>query len=344
MVQQISGNKYHIIGDIHGEYQALKNLISHLGYDSVGNHPDGYKIIFVGDLVDRGPDSEKVVLFIKQLVENNSAYVVMGNHELNILQGKEKLGNGWFFTNQQQHDTKYEPYNIVQTHIKPSILEFIQEMPLVLEGQGFNVVHACYEHQSIQAIRNIETKHILEFYHDIESKILTDMKHTGLLERYSADSAILKDHIYEQQQPVPYLPSIAEYNYYLQNNNPIKIITSGKEDYVKKPYYIGGKWRFLDRLKWWDFYNSDTDIIFGHYWRKYQSSCKNSMFNNIDYNSWHGYKNNVFCIDYSVGARFEERNHNLSLGTMTNLVALQLPDKILIDENGRETNTINYKK
>lgn len=43
-----------IIGDVHGEIDALKNLIRVLGYDEKGNHPEQRKLIFVGDICDRG--------------------------------------------------------------------------------------------------------------------------------------------------------------------------------------------------------------------------------------------------------------------------------------------------
>ncbi|WP_148274523.1 metallophosphoesterase [Advenella kashmirensis] len=46
-----------IIGDIHGEYEALRQLLGHLGYDSLGCHADRRKLVFIGDLCDRGPDS-----------------------------------------------------------------------------------------------------------------------------------------------------------------------------------------------------------------------------------------------------------------------------------------------
>ncbi|MDH3441675.1 MAG: metallophosphoesterase, partial [Gammaproteobacteria bacterium] len=46
-----------IIGDIHGEFDALMNLLDVLGYDEEGQSPEGRKIVFLGDLIDRGPDS-----------------------------------------------------------------------------------------------------------------------------------------------------------------------------------------------------------------------------------------------------------------------------------------------
>ena len=55
-----------IVGDIHGEIDALRLLLWHLGYDKEGYHPEGRRLVFLGDLVDRGPDSPAVVELVKQ--------------------------------------------------------------------------------------------------------------------------------------------------------------------------------------------------------------------------------------------------------------------------------------
>lgn len=64
-------DEIYIIGDVHGHYNELVELINKLPnkFDS--------KICFVGDLIDRGPDSKKVVDLIKQ----RGYDCVMGNHE-----------------------------------------------------------------------------------------------------------------------------------------------------------------------------------------------------------------------------------------------------------------------
>lgn len=45
-----------IVGDVHGELQALQALLVRLGYDECGEHPGGRRLVFVGDLCDRSPD------------------------------------------------------------------------------------------------------------------------------------------------------------------------------------------------------------------------------------------------------------------------------------------------
>ena len=50
-----------VVGDVHGELDALHALMRGLGYDPVGGHPEGRRLVFLGDLCDRGPDSPGVL-------------------------------------------------------------------------------------------------------------------------------------------------------------------------------------------------------------------------------------------------------------------------------------------
>jgi protein phosphatase len=73
---------FDIIGDVHGCYQELLDLISQLGYDpNTFESATERKIVFVGDLVDRGPDSVAVLRLVMQLVDQGKALCVLGNHD-----------------------------------------------------------------------------------------------------------------------------------------------------------------------------------------------------------------------------------------------------------------------
>lgn len=71
---------FDIIGDIHGCGSELETLLGKLGYVD-GAHPEGRTAVFVGDLVDRGPDSPGVLRRVMSMVSDGNALCVPGNHE-----------------------------------------------------------------------------------------------------------------------------------------------------------------------------------------------------------------------------------------------------------------------
>ncbi|MFI6373399.1 polynucleotide kinase-phosphatase [Streptomyces sp. NPDC050546] len=71
---------FDIVGDIHGCAAELESLLGKLGYTD-GVHPEGRTAVFVGDLVDRGPDSPGVLRRVMAMVKSGNALCVPGNHE-----------------------------------------------------------------------------------------------------------------------------------------------------------------------------------------------------------------------------------------------------------------------
>jgi protein phosphatase len=77
---------FDIIGDIHGCRSELVTLLEKLGYDTATrHHSDGRKVVFLGDLVDRGPDILGVLRIAMEMVEAGNAICVPGNHEMKLL-------------------------------------------------------------------------------------------------------------------------------------------------------------------------------------------------------------------------------------------------------------------
>jgi protein phosphatase len=81
---------FDIIGDVHGCREELEALLDKLGYAGPTRaHPDGRRALFVGDLVDRGPDSPGVLRLVMDMVGAGNALAVPGNHDLKLV---KKLG------------------------------------------------------------------------------------------------------------------------------------------------------------------------------------------------------------------------------------------------------------
>lgn len=85
---------FDVIGDVHGCASELRTLLSRLGWTlaldedgvAVGaSHPEGRQAVFVGDLVDRGPDTVGVLRLVMGMVASGDALCVSGNHEAKLL-------------------------------------------------------------------------------------------------------------------------------------------------------------------------------------------------------------------------------------------------------------------
>ncbi|MGI4787500.1 MAG: polynucleotide kinase-phosphatase, partial [Janthinobacterium lividum] len=79
---------FDIIGDIHGCFDELTALLSKMGYSIEGHTvtpPEGRKVVFLGDLVDRGPKTPDVLKLIMGMVENGTGLCVPGNHDIKYL-------------------------------------------------------------------------------------------------------------------------------------------------------------------------------------------------------------------------------------------------------------------
>jgi protein phosphatase len=84
---------FDVIGDVHGCLRELHSLLTELGYvisrdgegRATGAHCDGRRAVFVGDLVDRGPDTPGVLRLVMGMTSAGDAYCVPGNHEARLL-------------------------------------------------------------------------------------------------------------------------------------------------------------------------------------------------------------------------------------------------------------------
>ncbi|MBV1852164.1 polynucleotide kinase-phosphatase [Catellatospora tritici] len=85
---------FDIVGDVHGCRAELESLLLTLGWELVrdgsgkavdASHPQGRTAVFVGDLVDRGPDTPGVLRLAMNMIAGGRALCVSGNHENKLL-------------------------------------------------------------------------------------------------------------------------------------------------------------------------------------------------------------------------------------------------------------------
>ena len=81
---------FDIIGDIHGCFEELCELLTKMGYTLDLNefsavHPEGRRAIFLGDLCDRGNKITETLKLVMNMVKSGAAFCVPGNHDVKLL-------------------------------------------------------------------------------------------------------------------------------------------------------------------------------------------------------------------------------------------------------------------
>lgn len=93
------GDAIYAVGDIHGRYDLLKVMTDMIDRHAAAYRPDeSYHIIFLGDVIDRGPDSARVIRSLRALSKQKKATVLLGNHEdamLRVIDGEPGMMTQW---------------------------------------------------------------------------------------------------------------------------------------------------------------------------------------------------------------------------------------------------------
>lgn len=121
------------IGDVHGHYKSLMILL-----DAIAPATED-QIYFLGDLIDRGPDSAQVVEFVKK-----SPYLcLMGNHEQLMLEAfpegkiEHSAFSNWLYCGGQETVKSYAQVDLLYQH-----LEWIRSLPASLDLGNIWLAHA----------------------------------------------------------------------------------------------------------------------------------------------------------------------------------------------------------
>lgn len=343
--QRLPDTPLDIVGDVHGEWDALQALRQHLGYRADGFHPQGRRLVFVGDLCDRGPDSPAVLAWVRQAQAQERAYVVLGNHELNLLTDDPKDGSGWFFDVRAAKDAAhYAPWQRADAAQQAGLRAWLAQQPLVLERGDIRIVHAAWIPQALAKLDAARGLDLLAQFRHFEAE----------LKRQIQTASWYADYVYEQQhfaelaenpdQMPPPMPATAQYDWTRSQMNPIRALSSGVEKRIHTPFYAGGRWRGTARCPWWNDYRDDVPVVIGHYWRswlpKNQPVAAERQLLPDSPLRWHGARANVFCVDFSVGARWRDRQFPQRYPLQQfRLAALRWPEQTLVFDNGETVMT-----
>lgn len=133
--------KIFAIGDIHGCFEKLRTLIEQIEFNKEED-----SLIFLGDYIDRGPQSKDVIEYFLRLSQDGHNMVFLkGNHEAmfqNYLSGSDRFT---FLINGGTETLDNYIRNIDQsqnTIIPPAHIEFFQSLRLYYETESYIFVHA----------------------------------------------------------------------------------------------------------------------------------------------------------------------------------------------------------
>ena len=150
---------YDIIPDIHGHHGKLLSLLAKLGYRHEGGthrHPEGRRVVFLGDFIDRGPEIRKVLHTVKGMMDAGDAHAVMGNHEYNAICYATPDGKGGYLKDRAKesykgHLTSVRAFDGREDEWAEWIAWF-KRLPLFLDFGDFRAVHACWDEAAIRYI------------------------------------------------------------------------------------------------------------------------------------------------------------------------------------------------
>lgn len=158
MIDRRPAGGFDVIGDVHGHAEPLERLLGKLGYQETGGvygHPER-QAVFVGDLIDRGPEQIRVMAIVRAMVEAGSALIALGNHELNAMAWATPDGRGDFRRTHSQKNRRQHASFLEQVGEDSAVhrdwIAWFRTLPLWLDLDGVRIVHACWHPASMEVV------------------------------------------------------------------------------------------------------------------------------------------------------------------------------------------------
>ena len=147
---------FDLIGDVHGCGNTLRRLLELMGYSrqsgalkGAWRHPAGRQVIFVGDILDRGPRVRQALHDVRGMIEAGTAHMVLGNHEYNALAYSTVNAAGQPLRSHSSRHQRVIQETLDQFEAWPNewqdFLNWFMTLPLALDLETLRVVHACWD-------------------------------------------------------------------------------------------------------------------------------------------------------------------------------------------------------
>ncbi|MFT5716870.1 MAG: hypothetical protein ACJAWS_000016 [Oleiphilaceae bacterium] len=189
---------YDLIGDVHGCARSLERLLIKMDYQ----HRQGCyrhsnrKVIFVGDIVDRGPRIRESLHIVKNMVDHGQAEIVLGNHEYNAMcyctEGRKGSGHQYL----REHDARH--HRLIRETLEQfenysqewkDFLTWFHEIPLFIEKDRFRVVHACWDNDAITRFKVLAPSHCVDV-NMLHDSITSDSFVGGVIDKLTRGTAL----------------------------------------------------------------------------------------------------------------------------------------------------------
>ena len=281
---------YDLIGDIHGHADELRALLAYLGYRSSGaadslRHPQGRRVIFLGDYVDRGPKIRETLQLVRRMVDEGTALAILGNHEYNALAFWQQNPSGGYLRD-------HRPLHILQ-HIRtieafrtPALFREWEEyrtwlltLPVLLELPGLRAVHACWDPRHIANLRQMLP----------DLRLTPDFLHRAS-QSGTAEAEAIEVTLKGRELALPGGLSFADKDGHHRHISRVRWWQNPATATTYRDYFLEDLPELRDQTVDYasldpTYYQDPTPVFFGHYWLQGEPQILQS---------------NAVCLDYSV--------------------------------------------
>lgn len=156
----------YVVGDIHGMMDKLSELMSKI-QTHLEAHPTEAELVFVGDYIDRGPNSKEVLEFVRALTKNPAPFskvtALSGNHEVMMIDALDDLDDSGVWVVNGGIDTiksfipkgedwaQYASRAKLKEVIGYPMIKWVRELPVYYEIGKIGIAHAGIDNELLPA-------------------------------------------------------------------------------------------------------------------------------------------------------------------------------------------------
>lgn len=252
-----------VIGDVHGLYDELEKLLKkedfYIENNTIKHNDKNKKVLFLGDIIDRGEHSIKMLNLVKNSILNENHYMILGNHENKFLRLYEKYNNkentNLFETSEAVSRTFGEFLKLSRKE-QESLYNFYSKLPFYYVYNDNLIVHANIISGNIETL-----KRSYALYGEEDPKC--DLKYDELYSQGINKYKLIRGHVplFDKTNSVISLEEEAiSYGYLCMLNAKTNELFKEKCDfnYEKSSHFYNGR-KFIYHLK--SLENYEIDIL-----------------------------------------------------------------------------------